>query len=368
MNTKRSVPFFTRIALASAALSLASLAQAGDSCHTSCEAVTFRAPQSWTSTEPMVFPIPDATHPIVSVKDPTIVRHDDRWHLIATTADTSGAWGMAYFSFETWAEAANAKPYYFDQNPHFGGYNCAPMAFYFEPQKKWYLIFQSPQPRYSTTDDITNPDSWTAPQDFFEGTPKSVVEGWLDYWIICDDTHAYMFFPDDHGRFYRSRTTIENFPNGFDDPVVILQEDNPGDLFEGSSVYRLKGMDTYLCLVECVAPGNLRYFRAFTANSLDGDWTPMPDTDNWDKSFAGPTNVVTASGDPLWTSHISHGEMLREGYDQNLVLDPQNMIFLYQGMDRHSQEKEYSQLPYRLALIRANKPLQTNQESCCPRD
>jgi len=39
-----------------------------------------------------------------------------------------------------------------------------------------------------------------APQNFFES--------WLDYWIICDDSHAYLFFPDDHGRMYRSRTTL----------------------------------------------------------------------------------------------------------------------------------------------------------------
>ncbi len=360
MNTKKLYRSFTRIALATAALSTAALAQAGDS----CETAAFHGPKSWTSTEPMVFPIPNDAHPIVSVKDPTIVQYDGRWHLFATTADRSGQWGMAYYSFETWADAVNAKPYYLDQNPNLAGYNCAPMVFYFAPQKKWYLIFQSQHPRFSTTDDISDPESWSAPQDFFEGTPKSVVQGWLDYWIICDDTHAYLFFPDDNGRFYRSRTTLEQFPNGFDEPVVVLQEKNPADLFEGSSVYRIKGMDAYLCLVECVADGGVRYFRAFTADTLDGEWTSMPDTDSWEKPFAGPTNVVTASGDPLWSSHISHGEMLREGYDQIPTIDPQDMIFLYQGMDRNSQEQEYSQLPYRLALIRANEPLQSSH-GCC---
>ncbi len=363
MNTNLSLFSFTRIALASAALSFAALAQAGDS----CETAAFYPLKSWTSTEPMVFPIPDDSHPIVSVKDPTIVQYDGRWHLYATTADTSGQWSMVYYSFETWADAANAKPYYLDQTPGLGGYNCAPQVFYFAPQKKWYLIYQSQQPRFSTTDDISKPETWTAPQNFYPEKPKGVVEGWLDYWIICDDTHAYLFFPDDRGRFYRSRTTLEEFPKGFDNPVIVLQEENAADLFEGSSVYRIKGMDTYICLMECVADGGVRYFRAFTADTLDGEWTPMPDTDSWDKPFAGPTNVVTASGDPLWTSHISHGEMLREGYDQVPTLDPQNMIFLYQGMDRHSKEQEYSQLPYLLALIRANEPLQTNRESCCPR-
>ena len=106
--------------------------------------------------------------------------------------------------------------------------------------------------------------SWSAPQNFFEGTPKSVVEGWLDYWIICDDTHAYLFFPDDHGRMYRSHTTLTDFPRGFDDPVV-LHEARAGDLFEGSCVYRLKGTKQYLMLVECI--GKHRYYRAWVARS-----------------------------------------------------------------------------------------------------
>jgi len=361
MNQNRLKSRFTRTILAGAALfTITSLAQAKPS----CASAAYSAPKSWTSTEPMVFPIPDATHPIVSVKDPTIVKYNGRWHLFTTTADRSGQWGMAYFSFETWADAANAKPYYLDQNPNLAGYNCAPQVFYFAPQKKWYLIYQSQQPRFSTTDDISKPETWSAPQNFFPEQPASVVEGWLDYWIICDDNHAYLFFPDDHGRFYRSRTTLEEFPNGFDDPVVVLQEKNPADLFEGSSVYRLKGLDTYLCLMECVADGGVRYFRAFTADTLDGEWTPMPNTNSWEKPFAGPTNVVTASGDPLWSSHISHGEMLRQGFDQTPTIDPQNMIFLYQGIDRQSREQSYSQLPYRLALIRANEPLRPSCEAC----
>ena len=83
---------------------------------------------------------------------------------------------MAYFNFASWDQAPQAKPFYLDQNPNLAGYNCAPPVFYFRPQKKWYMIFQSQQPRFSTTDNIADPMSWSAPQNFFEGTPKSVVE------------------------------------------------------------------------------------------------------------------------------------------------------------------------------------------------
>ncbi|MES1147192.1 MAG: non-reducing end alpha-L-arabinofuranosidase family hydrolase, partial [bacterium] len=221
--------------------------------------VTALAPRAWITSGPLVHPMADANHPVVAVKDPSIVFHGGRWHVFATTAGSKG-WGMAYFNFTSWDKAPRAKPFYLDQNPNLAGYNCAPQAFYFRPQKKWYLIFQSQHPRFSTTDDIGDPMSWSAPQNFFKGTPKSVVEGWLDYWIICDDTHAYLFFPDDHGRMYRSRTTLADFPHGFDEPVVVLHAAKADNLFEGSCVYRIKGTQQYLMLVECI--GKQRYYRA----------------------------------------------------------------------------------------------------------
>src|SRR5690606_15271659 len=63
----------------------------------------------WTSTGPLVSPVPDRFHPILSVKDPTVVYFEERWHLFATTADTSGSWSMIYLNFEDWSEAGNAQ-------------------------------------------------------------------------------------------------------------------------------------------------------------------------------------------------------------------------------------------------------------------
>jgi hypothetical protein len=236
------------------ALLLSSLAlSALTPCLLSAEAADgLPSPLSWVSTGPLVSPIPDAAHPIVSVKDPTVVRADGMWHVIATTSNTKGQWSMIQLNFATWAEAGQAEPYYLDQNPNLTGYHCAPQVFFFRPHNKWYLIYQSQHPTFSTTDDIGRPETWTAPEAFFEGTPKSVVEGWIDYWVICDDTHAYLFFSDDHGRFYRSRTTIADFPKGFDEPVVIMQEPRAYDLFEASCIYRLKDSGKYLCIIECL--------------------------------------------------------------------------------------------------------------------
>ena len=51
------------------------------------------------------------------MKDPSVVFHDGRWHIFATTAGSKG-WGMAYFNFASWDEAPQAKPFYLDENPN----------------------------------------------------------------------------------------------------------------------------------------------------------------------------------------------------------------------------------------------------------
>jgi hypothetical protein len=48
--------------------------------------------------------------------------------------------------------------------------------------------------------------------------------------------------------------------------------------------------------------------------------------------------------------------MLRESYDERMVLDPNNLLFLYQGMsDAEGQGVGYGELPYKLGLLRAVK-------------
>jgi hypothetical protein len=308
----------------------------------------FATPLQWTSSDILIRPISDETHEIVSVKDPTIVRYNDLWHIYATTYSTSaGTWSMVYLNFKDWADAPKAKLTYIDINPNLRGYHCAPNLFYFRPHKKWYLVFQSQQPQYCTTDDITNIKSWTAPQNFFERLPESTPRLPIDYHVICDDTHAYLFFTGDNGRFYRCRTKIEDFPKGMSDPEIAIQ-DSRNNLFEASITYKIKGTNTYLTLIEALSPA--RYYRAWTSDSLDGEWTPVPDADTWQKPFAGINNVTFEEGVTPWTRDISHGEMIRDGYDETMTIDPNNLQLLYQGRDPAVNTK-YSLLPYRLGLL-----------------
>ena len=118
-------------------------------------------PLSWTSSDVLIEPVSDGDHELVSVKDPTVVYYNDMWHVYATTANAKGNWSMVYLTFKDWSDAANAKPYYIDKNPGLRGYHCAPQVFYFRPHKKWYLIYQSQHPQYSTTDDLSKPETWT---------------------------------------------------------------------------------------------------------------------------------------------------------------------------------------------------------------
>ena len=311
-------------------------------------------PLKWKSSGVLIAPVSDETHQIVSVKDPTVVYYNGMWHVYATTANAQGNWSIVYLSFKDWSEAANAKPYYIDNNPGLRGYHCAPQVFYFRPHKKWYLIYQSQQPQYSTTDDLSKPDTWTRPKDFFASKPPSAPGLWIDYWVVCDDTHAYLFFTGDNGRLYRSRTKMEDFPRGMSDPVVVIQETRE-TLFEGSMTYKIKGADKYLTLVEGLGPS--RYYRAYISDRLDGKWTPIPKADTYLKPFAGINNVTFAEGVKPWTKDISHGELIRDGYDETLTIDPKNLQMLYQGRDP-ARGGPYHSLPYRLGLLKLDESSQ----------
>jgi enterochelin esterase-like enzyme len=316
-------------------------------------------PLKWTSTGILVAPLSDENHKIVSVKDPSVVRYNDMWHIYATTANDRGQWSIVYLTFKAWADAADAKPYYIDQNPGLRGYHCAPQVFYFRPHKKWYLIYQSQHPQYSTTDDLSKPETWTRPESFFESNPENMPRLPIDYWVICDETHAYLFFTGDNGRLYRSRTAIGDFPKGMSPPEVVIEETRE-TLFEGSMTYKIKDSDKYLTLVEGLGPS--RYYRGYLADRLDGEWTPIPLADTYDAPFAGPNNVEFPDGVERWSSDISHGELLRDGYDETLTIDPKNLEFLYQGRAPESGGA-YHALPYRLGILKLVSAGQDQQAS-----
>jgi hypothetical protein len=301
----------------------------------------------WSSSAPLITPHINGA---VSVKDPSVVQDEDgTWHVLMTHASTSGDWSLAQTSFDDWSQADAAPQTNLETASGVGsGYRAAPNAFYFEPTGEWYLVYQTGLPSFSTTTDINDPSSWSAPRNFQDSVPEVVQQNigngyWLDFHVICDEQMCYLFSADDNGHLYRAETTVEEFPNGFDNTQIALQ-DTKNNLFEGPAVYKVGDTGTYLLLMEAIGSGG-RYYRAFTSDSIDGQWQPLTGMES--DPFAGASNVTYPEGD--WTNDVSHGELIRSSSDQTMTIDPCNLQLLYQGVDP-SANVEYSQLPYRLGI------------------
>ena len=304
---------------------------------------------NWTSSPQILAPQPVANQTIFGVKDPSVVYTNGKYHVFFTTAGSTG-WGLAYTSFDKWSNAPAAKMFPLDKSPMGAGYRAAPQVFYFAPQKTWYLVYQGGDPLYSSSKDISDPMSWSAPKPFFPVIPDIVKEpqgkGWLDFWVICDDKKCYLFSTDDNGRFLRSETELGQFPNGFHNTVAVMTEKRE-DLFEASNTYKIANTNTYITLVEAISPKG-RYFRIWKSTGLEGKWEPFS---------SAPMNAF-ASGDnveQIWSEGISHGEMVRTNTDQTMTIDPcRPLEYLFQGFDlKAPPAATYIDIPYRLGLLTA---------------
>jgi hypothetical protein len=203
------------------------------------------------------------------------------------------------------------------------------------------------QPAFSTSENIADPASWTKPTFLFDAHPENVAM-WIDFWVICDDERAHLFFTSLNGKMWRSSTSRDAFPRGWSKPEVVLE----ADIFEASHTYKLKGRDEYVTLVEAQRGGR-RYFKAYSAKRLDGQWTPLADT--WETPFAGLANVRDTGAH--WADSISHGELLRAGVDERLEVDPDQPRFLFQGAtDEQMRGRKYGEILWRLGLLELDVP------------
>lgn len=53
----------------------------------------------WRSSAQLIAPKSDATHNIRAVKDPSVVYHNGRWHVFASTVNTAGSYSMVYVDY-----------------------------------------------------------------------------------------------------------------------------------------------------------------------------------------------------------------------------------------------------------------------------
>ncbi|NCQ31910.1 MAG: alpha-L-arabinofuranosidase [Armatimonadetes bacterium] len=307
----------------------------------------FRGEFQWR-LGPMLFAptkSPDDTY--YSVKDPSIVFHGGSWHLFVTVRGKARSHQIEYLAFTDWGKPEEATRQMLTMH---SGHFCAPQVFYFEPHRKWYLVCQASDeswdPKYgaayATTDDIADPDSWSKLRPL--GHKHAEGKAGLDFWIICNDAKAHLFFTTLNGKMWREETSLTDFPTGWSEPKLAIQ----GDVFEASHTYRLKGLDKYLTVIEAQGGHGWRYFKAYVADRLDGEWTPVADTK--EKTFASMANVTPVGN--RWTDCISHGELLRVGCDQRLEVDPADLRCVFQGvLDKDRGDKPYGEIPWRLGLL-----------------
>ncbi len=304
----------------------------------------------WTVSQPLFSP-PVGSHDMYySIKDPSIVRYQGRWHLFCSIRGAARSHQIEYLSFADWESTSTARRTLLHIHR---GFYCAPQVFYFTPQKKWYLICQASDPSwepeygaaYSTTTDIADPGSWSKLRPL--GARRAGSKAGLDYWIICDQQKAHLFFTTLDGHMWREETSLDDFPHRWSEPQLAIR----GDIFEAAHIYRLESLDKYLALIEAQGGRGWRYFKAYLADRLDGRWSPLAATR--EKAFASMANVRHI--EPRWTDCISHGELLRAGCDQRLEVDPAHLVFLFQGVsDRDRAGKPYGKIPWRLGLLRSD--------------
>jgi hypothetical protein len=317
---------------------------------------------NWTVGPPLVMPAhrpDDACH---AIKDPSVVHYKGRWHLFCTIRSQKRSHQIEYLSFGDFKDANKAERHVLKLTD---GYFAAPQIFYFSPHEKWYLIYQvidkarkpGLQPAYSTTKDIIDPASWTKPALLFASQPDN-VKRWIDFWVICDTTHAHLFFTSLDGQMWRSETKLSSFPVGWNRPSAALQD----DIFEANHTYYLKGQNQFLTIIEAKSSGLLdlfisaiklratrqRYYKAYLADRLDGPWNPLAVT--YQQPFASQYNVRETG--LHWTDSFSHGELVRDGFDETLTVNPAHLRFIFQGVsDKERMVKNYGDIPWRLGLL-----------------
>ncbi len=272
---------------------------------------------------------PEGAFDEISVKDPSIVFYEGKYHLFFTGRDAT-RWRMGYASAATLPELKDADHIYMDAL-NGGGYFCAPQVFWFEPQSKWYLVYQSGLgATFSTNTDISDPQGWAA------GKTMGFGDG-IDFWCIADESRVYCFYSSQDGSrsIKRRSTSIEDFPYNWTGYDVVATE-----TFEAVHVYKNKSDGHYYMIVEDIT----RHQELWEALDLGGEWIKLEE--NW----AHKDDLIDLADH--WTDQVSHVEVIRSGYDEFLEVEDLNKCqLLIQGVV-NGDYGDYGNIPYDLGIIK----------------
>jgi len=338
--------------------------------------------KKWTVSKPVFKAGPKGTFDDCAVKDPTIVFYNGKYHVFYTgkplkeTRDSisrlSKCSSIAGYVCSPTLEGLNsAKRYNFSEIA--GIPVIAPQVFYFEPQKLWYLIAQTSaegrpdlMPIYQTNPDIENIHGWSKPKII--KTKKSNDGFWIDFWVICDDTKAHLFYTDHEGSMFRFECPIEEFPDGYatEKEETVLTERGESEkgrwrLHEGSHIYYVKKEKKYLALLEAIYPhptrknywdSRCRFMFAMIADKLEGPWKRVEAGSN--EFMGNPAHLYNEDGSKSIYDQVSHPELIRSGYDQRLEIEDFNLQLLFQAFDAEGMgtDYDYNFLPWELAVMK----------------
>lgn len=295
---------------------------------------------SWFIDKPIFEAGKQGSFDEIAVKDPSILFFENKWHLFYTARDSS-EYTTGYVSAEKLSELQNASRHELGIIRGESRYGCAPQVFFFEPQKKWYLIFQTRdsnyQPAFSTTKSISNPNSWSKAQNLIE---KDSRKKWIDFWIIADQHRVYLFYTEAHFGVMVRSTSTNNFPNGWGKSRLVLE-----NIHEAVHVYKVKEKNEFHMIYELNTNG-IRSFGLAKANHLEGPWKKETD------DYASNNQLILSKNVEPWTEMISHGELIRSNYNEFMEYEPYNCQWLIQGLLKKELKKEYTMLPWKLGIIK----------------
>jgi len=334
----------------------------------------------WTVRGTILEPGAPGTFDELAVKDPTIVYYGGKFHMFYTgkasyeTRDSlpylsKNGSGLGYVAASSLEGLNDAKRY--DMGRITGSVLVAPQLFYFEPQGLWYLIAQTVvegkpnlMPVFLTNPELEDVHGWSAPGIIETG--KSDNGFWIDFWVICDERNAHLFYTDHRGSLFRFECPLDQFPHGFGDEeeetvLTVRGENSQGRwrMHEASHIYYVREHDHYLNIMEAVYPhptrknywdSRNRFLFGMVAEKLVGPWTRIEPGMN---DFLGdPSTLCGPEGTPVPWDQMSHPELIRSGCDQRLEIENYDLQLVFQAFDADTTgpDYDYNFLPWRLLL------------------